>query len=79
MTLLLLIFYLLVSKIEMYLQYFLDKNSQKQPLWFIKKNQMKKKLLNSSKITEPLTKNAATLLKGRYEELFFGQGLLYVY
>ena len=33
------------------------------------KNQMKKVV--KSKITEPLTKNAATLLKGRYEELFF--------
>ena len=36
-------------------------------------------LLVKNKITEPLTKHAATLLKGRYEELFFGQGLLYVY
>ena len=26
-----------------------------------------------------MTKHAATLLKGHYEELFFGQGLLYVY
>jgi hypothetical protein len=41
------------------------------------KNQMKKVV--KSKITEPLTKNAATLLKGRYQELSFGQGLFYVY
>ena len=34
-TLLFLIFYSLVPKIEIYLKYFLEKNSQKQPLWYI--------------------------------------------